>query len=175
MTKDEHESLTVVGWGLDQNSRHGETLKQSTQKRLSPGVCRRRIGRQRWIDLSGFGRDLFCAADQTGDASGSCFGDSGGPIFSLNAANEELRYELTGIVNGGRGCGSFNTPDIYTSTTFGPIYDWIRKQVERKCLPREECPKIQKIYDVINSDKTEEDKKENLKDKLRKLIVCIGM
>ena len=88
----------------------------------------------------------------------------------MNAANEELRYELTGIVNGGRGCGSFNTPDIYTSTTFGPIYDWIRNQVERKCLPREECPKIQEFYDVIKSNKTEEDKKENLKDKLRKLI-----
>jgi len=76
MTKDEHETLTVVGWGYDENQRHGEALKQSNQKRLSSEVCRRKIGIQSWIDLNGFGEDLFCAADQTGDESGSCWGDT---------------------------------------------------------------------------------------------------
>ena len=120
--------------------------------------------------MNGFGEDLFCAADQTGDKSGSCFGDSGGPIFSLNDENGNLQYKLVGIVNGGRRCGSFNTPDIYTSTTFGPIYDWIGEQVERKCLTRQECPAIQEVYDVIKSDATDEEMKEKLKDNLRKLI-----
>ena len=170
MTKDEHETLTVVGWGLDKQSRHGEALKQTTQKRLPPRHCSRRIGNQSWIDLNGFGRDLFCAVDQTGDENGSCFGDSGGPIFSLNAGNEKLQYEMNGIVNGGELCGSFKTPDIYTSTTFSPIYDWIREKVERWCLPRQECPAIQEVYDMIESDETDAKMKEELKDDLRKLI-----
>ena len=39
MTNDEHETLTVVGWGLDKNQRYGEALKHSTQKKNTPGVC----------------------------------------------------------------------------------------------------------------------------------------
>ena len=170
MTKDEHEALTVVGWGEDENSRYGEALKHATQKRLSPRICRRNTGQHKWIDLEGFGRDIFCAADQTGDPNGSCEGDSGGPIFSLNTESEKSKYELNGVVNGGQGCGSFNRPDIYTSTTFTPIYDWIRRQVERKCLTKQECPAIQEKYEVYKRDETDESTKEKLKKDLKKLI-----
>ena len=73
---------------------------------------------------------MFCAVDQTGSGSGVCFGDSGGPIFGFNS--KEFRYELKGIVNGGKRCGSFESPDIYTSTSVEDIRLWISNIIQNK-------------------------------------------
>ena len=126
LTRDEtpNTAVIVLGWGLDQNKVHSMQLKKSIQQILSPQRCERALGQALWRQ-GGFGADLFCAADPTGAVSGSCKGDSGGPIFELNS-DGQLRYELRGLVNGGKRCGAFNTPDIYTSTTYPEIYEWIR-------------------------------------------------
>ena len=124
--------------------------------------------------MSGFGQDLFCAADQSREVGGSCKGDSGGPIFTFNTALDKVHFELNGIVNGGERCGRFNTPDIYTSTTFAPIYEWIREKVEcsegQKCLIRQKCPEIQEKYDEIQSIFIESDVKRKLTNELRKSV-----
>ena len=133
LTRDDTSTtLITVGWGFDKKERFGQNLKQSNQQMLEPKFCKDQTGMHKWIDLSGFGNDLFCAADPTGEQSGSCKGDSGGPIFSFNSRTNT--YFLRGIVNGGIGCGKFSTPDIYTSTTFSPIYEWILDVVEDDCV-----------------------------------------
>ena len=63
--------------------------------------------------VTGFGDDLLCAIDQALGGSGSCFGDSGSPVFAFNSI--QRRYELKGLVSDGAvpgQCGAFGAPDI---------------------------------------------------------------
>ena len=74
-----------------------------------------------------FGEDLFCADDQTGGHTGPCNGDSGGPVVKYKTS--EFRFVLEGIVQGGGGCAVYDAPDVFTSTNFAPIYEWIVRKV----------------------------------------------
>ena len=126
-------SLIVVGWGSTVENDINNTsrvLRESTQQKLDPSFCASTLTNVEEGDFENgaFGDDVFCAADPTGKQSGSCWGDSGGPIFSLNSA--EKRYELIGIVNGGTRCGILDRPDIYTSTLHPPILQFIKDTVE---------------------------------------------
>ena len=52
--------------------------------------------------------------NEDGIFSGSCVGDSGGPLFvNITDTNSDIRQTLTGIVSGGVGCG-LNIPGWYT-------------------------------------------------------------
>ena len=126
-------SLTVVGWGT-QNEREKSTpsdiLRQSIQQKLDSTFCKESLTENRVkVDFPNglLEGDVFCAANPTGIQSGSCQGDSGGPIFFFNS--QKRRYELIGIVNSGYNCGRLNSPDIYTSSTHPPIFEFIRKAV----------------------------------------------
>ena len=166
------DAVTVLGWGLDNDSTHSMELKKSLQQILSPQRCETALGPALWRK-DGFGDDLFCVADPTGAESGSCFGDSGGPIFMLNSV-KGLRYELRGLVNGGKRCGIFNTPDIYTSTTYPEIYDWIRENIEcsagEHCVPRNDCPHVQSKYQVYEDKTTQSALKAVTRQQLRSLV-----
>ena len=100
----------VLGWGKDRNGDHGQELKRATVTILDPYYSNTTLK-----TFKAFEVDLFYALDQTGSGSGVCFGDSGGRIFSFNS--KEFPHELKVIVNGGKRCGSFESPDIYTSTS----------------------------------------------------------
>ena len=165
-------AVTVLGWGLDENRVHSMELKKTVQQILSPQRCERALGPALWRH-GGFGADLFCAADPTRTVTGSCSGDSGGPIFELNS-NGTLRYELRGLVNGGKRCGAFNTPDIYTSTTYPEIYKWIRDIIEctdgKQCVPRNECPDVEAKYKIFEAETTNNALKENTRKELRNMV-----
>ena len=126
-------SLIVIGWGstVENDSKNtSDVLRASTQQKLDAKACTSTLTMFERQDYQNgaFGEDVFCAANPTGKQSGSCWGDSGGPIFSLNS--EENRYELMGIVNAGGGCGHLDNPDTYTSAVHPPILHFIEKTVE---------------------------------------------
>ena len=78
----------------------------------------------------GLNYGMFCAQGQQnkeGIFSGSCKGDSGGPLQTENTNNED-RTTLIGIVSGGIGCGR-GIPGWYTKVSFH--IDWIRCIVDK--------------------------------------------
>ena len=112
-------TVIVVGWGRDENYERGNELKQTTMQMLTPQICDNTVSK---LNIrSRFGQDLFCAIDPLYERSGTGTrqGDSGGPLFSLNYSTK--RYELKGIVNGGK----VGEPDYNTRTSFPEIHNWI--------------------------------------------------
>ena len=62
---------------------------------------------------------MVCAGDKSGQPK-SCYGDSGSPLV--------LDGKLYGIVSFGFGCGTPNTPSVFT---YVPLYRcWIEKYVK---------------------------------------------
>merc|ERR1712013_567398 len=135
--KDANSAILVVGWGKDRHGVHGTNLKIAKLQIQSSSFCKdAHTTLAPW-----FGAELFCAADQALAGSGSCHGDSGGPVFALRPTNHggvsvysnQFRYELQGLVSGGAfpgECGGLHAPDIFTNTSHGPIYDWIVRKTE---------------------------------------------
>lgn len=71
--------------------------------------------------------DMLCAADPGKD---SCYGDSGGPLITLN--KEESYYSQIGVVSWGFGCATA-TPGVYSRVT-DQMY-WIMKQITGDTCP----------------------------------------
>ena len=115
--------------------------------------CRNTLNK-RYEENGAFGEDLFCADDTAGSTSGTCHGDSGGPMVALKAS--ELRFVLKGIVQGGEACGAYNSPDVFTSTNFGPIYNWIVRKVNAcsnghlECTNGEDLLKLFIHYETVD-------------------------
>ena len=125
---DSTDAVLVLGWGMDRHGEHGMELNIAKLHILDPDYCKEVVE-----TVTGFGDDLLCAIDQALGGSGSCFGDSGGPVFAFNSI--QRRYELKGLVSGGAvpgQCGAFGAPDIFTRTSFDNIYRWISKKTEDK-------------------------------------------
>ena len=150
------DAAIVLGWGKDENGDHGKELKIATLKILAPDYCESALE-----TVDGFGDDLFCAVDQAGGESGSCYGDSGGPIFTFDST--QFRYQLKGLVNGGKRCGQFGSPDIYTSTTYDQIFSWISSKIDhlevvegkcsddQHCVSQEACPHVKDLFAVMQN------------------------
>ena len=128
--------VLVVGWGEDSNRNSGAKLNMVKLQVQSRDFCTDAVP----FKIGGFGAELFCATDQALAGGGSCFGDSGGPVFQLVRFNQQeskseesfhsqSRYELQGLVSGGGvECGDLH-PDIFTSTSYAPIYNWIVSKI----------------------------------------------
>ena len=114
------DSVTIMGWG------DGNKLESASLQAEDTRYCKTNLNKV-YEENGAFGEDLFCADDPSASSSGACHGDSGGPVVLLK--NSELRYVLKGIVQGGEACGAYDTPDVFTSTNFGPIFNWILKKV----------------------------------------------
>jgi len=165
--KDANSDVLVVGWGKDRNGVHGTNLNIAKLQIQSEAFCKDAApAAAPW-----FGAELFCAADQALTGSGSCPGDSGGPVFALRSTEQggvtvfssQFRYELQGLVSGGAApgeCGVLHAPDIFTNTSHGPIYNWIASMTgEDKGNENDE-------NDKDNSDSYHPDtKKENCEEK----------
>eukprot|EP00092_Neocalanus_flemingeri_P012403 GFUD01013371.1.p1 GENE.GFUD01013371.1~~GFUD01013371.1.p1 ORF type:complete len:388 (+),score=70.77 GFUD01013371.1:140-1303(+) len=181
----------VIGWGRDRYSQFGKELKVASLKILDPDSCESAVEQLETIE--GFGDDLFCALDPSGVESGSCEGDSGGPIFVFNS--KQFRYELKGLVNSGFPppfCGQFDFPGIYTRTGFEPIYRWISGKINdqelagrkclngQQCIPKDSCPHVKEKHALIENEttdmrlrnKTVEDLKSLVCDEKKKMFCC---
>ncbi|XP_069044076.1 serine protease 27-like [Lepisosteus oculatus] len=64
-------------------------------------------------------KDMMCAGYEDGQKD-TCLGDSGGPLVCKGDS-----WIQAGIVSFGRGCGSLNSPGVYTRVT--SFTDWIKK------------------------------------------------
>ncbi|GLV39372.1 snake [Carabus blaptoides fortunei] len=68
---------------------------------------------------------MMCAGSLEGSKD-TCQGDSGGPIQITNHENQCLFY-IVGITSFGKGCGSANSPAVYTRVS--EYLDWIENTV----------------------------------------------
>ena len=108
----------VVGWGRDEEDTFGEDLRQANVTILSARQCERRLPK-----YDGFKDDLYCVDDDSGNEGGVCKGDSGGPLFHLNPKTR--RYEVLGIVQGGKACGTEFLPNVFVDVNSPNIRSWI--------------------------------------------------
>ena len=93
--------------------RHNTTLKKTVRKTGTKHLP------------YGLNYGMFCAQglqSEDGIFSGSCRGDSGGPLQTADPSNDD-RTTLIGIVSGGIGCGK-GVPGWYTKVSFH--IKWIR-------------------------------------------------
>ena len=74
---------------------------------------------------------MICAGYELG-GGGSCKGDSGSPIFVLEARTDIVHYKQIGIVSGGIGeCGSPKFPGVYTYLEDESVYQFVMNSIER--------------------------------------------
>lgn len=100
----EGERLLVTGWGATSNG----------WDRNFPDILQ--VGRVSVVSQCRLGRGKICAA---GDGAGSCYGDSGGPLFRRRRDNT---YQLVGIVSyGPKHCAE--SPSVFTRVA--DYIDWI--------------------------------------------------
>merc|ERR1719206_1482855 len=161
--RDTKTEVLVVGWGEDRNRNSGAKLNMVKLQVQNRDFCT-----AKWASTLGFGAELFCATDQTLAGSGSCFGDSGGPVFQLVRFNQQeskseqsfysqIRYELQGLVSGDfEKCGDLH-PDIFTSTSYAPIYNWIASKIGGDNIDNRENGDHAQDDDDSNQSGTEEE------------------
>ena len=109
----------VIGWGRD--SYHGEHSKELSD--ASVQIYPHTYCQEKLPSYLGFSKDLICGTDPNGSGTGTCRGDSGGPLFIFNPVTQ--RHEVLGTVQGSEECGKFNIPDVYVNTNEESIRFWI--------------------------------------------------
>ena len=116
---------TIIGWGTTSTeippppSSRPEDLQQAQISIISNEQCQALYEGE----LPIFDSQL-CAAAVGEGGIGSCFGDSGGPIFVADNGN----FVQLGITSGGPSqCASEQDPDIYTRVS--SFLDWIEKSM----------------------------------------------
>ena len=89
---------------------------------------------------------------------------------------------MKGIVQGGKKCGSFESPDLYVSISEQDIRTWIDKIVageetvidkcfqNQVCVPRDQCEYIRRLYNKFEDLETTEKGKEITKHRLQSKI-----
>ena len=103
----------MVGWGYTrEDSRNAAlVLQQMDAPVLDNSTCMEHLQ-----SVGGLYEGQFCAGYIDG-SSGTCKGDSGGPLIIEN--------RLAGIIAWGKGCARPKLPGVYTSVSY--YRDWIRK------------------------------------------------
>ncbi|KAK6631149.1 hypothetical protein RUM43_014245 [Polyplax serrata] len=111
----------VTGWGRDKTQGPmTSTLLQATVPLHDNSLCQAKYGSSVPIRTG-----HLCAGHLDG-TTGTCVGDSGGPLqCSLN----DGRWVLTGITSFGSGCAKPGYPDVYTRLAF--YVPWIYQQINK--------------------------------------------
>jgi secreted trypsin-like serine protease len=68
---------------------------------------------------------MLCAQDTPSDRSGTCSGDSGGPLLVKQSGGSLMEVGVTSV--GPANCGT-HRPDYYTAVR--PIYPWVSSQIK---------------------------------------------
>ncbi|PVU85438.1 hypothetical protein BB559_007024 [Furculomyces boomerangus] len=88
----ENQTLSVVGWGItDPDSDYSKVLMETSEKTISKEKCK-----EIYSAFDGeYAKNVICTGDLNG--KGSCYGDSGGPLFIKTESGDYL----VGIVSNG--------------------------------------------------------------------------
>ncbi|XP_002734653.1 chymotrypsinogen A-like [Saccoglossus kowalevskii] len=109
----------VTGWGTeDENGSVNNILEEATVDVLPQDICQ-----YVWSNVIDILPSMLCAG--TG-ISGSCSGDSGGPLI----CRDNGEWFLAGITSWGAECGLMGVPDVYTRVS--AIYDEIKAVIDGK-------------------------------------------
>ena len=104
----------AAGWGRKSNRQIAISLQEVDLKIISDDVCETTANKGHLI------RDtMFCAGHMEGRKDG-CQGDSGGPLI----CEKDGQPILTGVTSWGFGCGSVNSPGVWTKVE--SYESWIR-------------------------------------------------
>ena len=155
----EGEIATVQGYGVTEDGSVGDLLETNVTI-ISNDKCKeyftynstenKAIKRQ--IDTAlpnGLNYGFLCAQgkmNKKGVFSGSCKGDSGGP---LTAQDKNDKRTLIGIVSGGIGCGK-GIPGWYTKVSF--FYPWIDCIIQTSLETNGNYRKVQEKCDKVAED-----------------------
>ena len=123
---------TIEGYGKTEKGTRGQLLKtnvnvisdEECKEMLAYNITKKVSIRAKGTEALPYGLDgLFCTQGyQEGRFfSGSCKGDSGGPLYT-EEIDPEKKKTLIGIVSGGIGCG-LGIPGWFTKVSF--YYPWI--------------------------------------------------
>ncbi|CAO2635274.1 Transmembrane protease serine 4, partial [Lemmus lemmus] len=105
--------LWVIGWGFtEQNGKTSDVLRQASVQVIDSTRCNAEDAYQGDVTA-----EMLCAGTLQGGVD-SCQGDSGGPLMY-----HSNHWQEVGIVSWGYGCGSPNTPGVYTKVT--AYLDWV--------------------------------------------------
>uniref|UniRef100_A0A8D0EBJ5 Transmembrane serine protease 4 n=1 Tax=Salvator merianae TaxID=96440 RepID=A0A8D0EBJ5_SALMN len=105
--------LWVTGWGYtSQNGKLSKVLQQAAVELIDSSVCNAADAYRGEVT-----EKMLCAGRQQGKTD-TCQGDSGGPLMY-----EQGKWHVVGLVSWGHGCGSPNTPGVYTKVQ--NYLDWI--------------------------------------------------
>nr|CAH0109607.1 unnamed protein product [Daphnia galeata] len=112
----------ATGWG---QSKKGNKLENVLHQTELPVVenshCKQVYGAMYNIPINNY---HLCAGPITDGGSGTCVGDSGGP---LQCSLRDGRWYLAGITSFGSGCAKPGFPDVFTRLTY--YLPWIRKKL----------------------------------------------
>lgn len=97
-------------------TKYSKRLRQTDVKRMSYATCKQRYGS--FIN----GMTMLCAGDFDSKRSDSCYGDSGGPLYTLTKPPK-----LVGVVSFGADCADPYYPGVYADVAGG--YKWIKNTV----------------------------------------------
>ncbi|MGI9254827.1 MAG: serine protease [Thermomicrobiales bacterium] len=121
-------AATVAGWGSTRRdggsagdrTSYPRQMRQTSIPIVANGKCATEYRKAGIRNLNT--RTAICAGGQHRD---SCYGDSGGPLFTqINGAPMQV-----GIVSWGIGCGRMDYPGIYTRTSNPEISSFIQKEL----------------------------------------------
>lgn len=115
-------SCVATGWG--QASRTGSLTAKLLEARIplhENSVCRSKYGNSVPIRAG-----HLCAGHLDG-STGTCVGDSGGP---LQCSMVDGRWYLAGITSFGSGCAKPGYPDVYTRLSF--YLPWIKNKLKQQ-------------------------------------------
>jgi len=115
----ENKDAVVTGWGkTESNSGSTVTLIEALVLLHGSETCKRLIG-STFLDPQ-----MLCAGTEGYD---TCQGDSGGPLFIYEGSTRTEIVQL-GVVSWGYGCGSKNSPGMYTNVAF--YAPWVHAVVQ---------------------------------------------
>ncbi|KMQ96879.1 serine proteinase stubble [Lasius niger] len=127
---DKHDDFTgtrcwTTGWGKDAFGDYGKyqnILKEVDVPVVSNHACEQQMRRTRLGPSFNLHPGFVCAGGEEG--KDACKGDGGGPMV----CERQGRWQLTGVVSWGIGCGQVGVPGVYARVSY--YLDWIRQIVD---------------------------------------------
>ncbi|KAB0800230.1 hypothetical protein PPYR_05970 [Photinus pyralis] len=124
ITHNQTDLCIATGWGRD--SEDGPLSSKLLESRVpvhDNAVCRKKY--QHAVNI----RSGHLCAGHLDGSSGTCVGDSGGP---LQCASTDGKWVLVGITSFGSGCAKPGYPDVYTRLSY--YVPWIKSKIKRTFL-----------------------------------------